>query len=105
MKALIVCLLVIIAGCATSPNAQRMQASQTIGYLSNQLDRLEKNGYISSDDEIEQQQHLLKANRMLRSDADIADYLECAGSKNLLECSGTILNQVEIYLREQQETH
>ena len=97
-----IAVVLALSGCATGPNAKRAQMSKTILYTSEQLDRLEKNGIISADDEIEQQHYLLRAAQLLHSNTDIADFIECADTKSKLECSDKLLERVEIYLRQRQ---
>ena len=96
-------LALLIGGCAglaDKPNAARAGGALTIETLSNQVDRAEKNDWISQDAEDKLQDKLYTAAGLLGKGRYGVYTKHCTGVDNIDSCLDGLLREVERALRE-----
>lgn len=103
-KIIYVCItILILTGCAASPNKQKAMIAESIGYASDQIDRAERNGWITNEREDELQNRLLDALGLLSGNTLVSDVITCSAGDSDRECIDRILRQIEDELREAEQ--
>lgn len=95
--------ILMLSGCGVSPNKQKAMIAESIGYASDQIDRAERNGWITNELEDELQNRLLDALGLLSGNTLVSDVITCAAGDSDRECIDRILRQIEIELREAEQ--
>lgn len=101
MKALYTLLMTLaLVSCVSNPNAQKAQTARSIGYLSDQIDRAELNGWITNEKEDELQNRLLKALDLLDGHNAVTDIIGCTAGDSDSQCIDRVLRDIERELRQ-----
>lgn len=95
--------ILMLSGCGVSPNKQKAMIAESIGYASDQIDRAERNGWITNEREDELQNRLLDALGLLSGNTLVADVVACSAGDSDSECIDRILLEIEQELQEKQQ--